>query len=159
MRSIVRKLAGFISKYYLIVVANLSLYSIAGSLYFSEIVGLEPCLYCWYQRIFMYPLLPIAIVGYLYKDKNAYRYILPLAIPGMLLAGFQYYLQMTQSTAAVFSCSANSTGPSCSSIDFQALGFITIPFLSLLAFVGIVAVCIVKIYWERRKAKTVVPAK
>ena len=28
----------------------------AGSLYFSEVAGLEPCTLCWYQRIAMYPL-------------------------------------------------------------------------------------------------------
>lgn len=36
-----------------------------GSLYFSEIMKFEPCVLCWYQRIFMYPFvlwLGIAVV-------------------------------------------------------------------------------------------------
>lgn len=28
-----------------------------GSLYFSEIMKFEPCVLCWYQRIFMYPFV------------------------------------------------------------------------------------------------------
>ncbi|MBI3559387.1 disulfide bond formation protein B, partial [Candidatus Gottesmanbacteria bacterium] len=31
----------------------------AGSLYFSEIARLTPCVLCWYQRILMYPLVLI----------------------------------------------------------------------------------------------------
>ena len=30
-----------------------------GSLYFSEVRGYEPCELCWYQRIFMYPIVII----------------------------------------------------------------------------------------------------
>lgn len=36
-----------------------------GSLYFSEIMKFEPCVLCWYQRIFMYPFvlwLGIAVI-------------------------------------------------------------------------------------------------
>ncbi len=40
-------------------------YRYTGSLYFSEIMKFEPCVLCWYQRIFMYPFvlwLGIAVV-------------------------------------------------------------------------------------------------
>ena len=33
------------------------LLSTLGSLYFSEIMKFEPCILCWYQRIFMYPFV------------------------------------------------------------------------------------------------------
>ena len=34
-----------------------------GSLYFSEIRHFVPCVLCWYQRILMYPLVPILAVA------------------------------------------------------------------------------------------------
>ena len=43
-----------------------------GSLYFSEIMKFEPCVLCWYQRIFMYPFvlwLGIAVVKRLSHRK------------------------------------------------------------------------------------------
>ena len=30
-----------------------------GALFMSEIMGLAPCVLCWYQRIFMFPLVII----------------------------------------------------------------------------------------------------
>ncbi len=44
----------------------LSLVSTMGSLFFSEIMQLPPCVLCWYQRIAMYPiaiLLPVAFMS------------------------------------------------------------------------------------------------
>ena len=57
-----------------------------GSLYISEIVVVPPCDLCWYQRIAMYPIVPIATVGILLKDKNLPLYILPLAVIGEYIA-------------------------------------------------------------------------
>ena len=34
----------------------LGFFALAGSLTYSEIYGLTPCLFCWWQRIFIYPL-------------------------------------------------------------------------------------------------------
>src|SRR3989339_500023 len=43
----------------------------AGSLYYSEIAGYNPCKLCWYQRIFMYPLVPIFGLALFNKDRRA----------------------------------------------------------------------------------------
>ncbi len=34
-----------------------ALVAMAGSLFFSEVMELPPCVLCWYQRIAMYPLV------------------------------------------------------------------------------------------------------
>ncbi len=65
----------------------------AGSLYFSEIAHLPPCVLCWYQRILMYPLVLIIAVGILRKDKSLPFYVLPLSILGGGIAFYQYLLQ------------------------------------------------------------------
>lgn len=126
----------------------ISFASVAGSLYFSEILNLDPCLYCWYQRIFMYPvaiLSTVSIVGKIYLRKI---FILFLTIPGMLLAFYQYILQMTMGDSDVSVCGGSV---SCTFIDFRTLGFITIPFLSFVAFFLINFILIASYYIERRK--------
>ena len=41
-----------------------------GSLYFSEVANFNPCRFCWFQRIAMYPLTVILLVGGLRKDPE-----------------------------------------------------------------------------------------
>ncbi len=103
-----------------------------GSLYFSEIKQLPPCQLCWYQRILMYPMSVLFAVAILRRDRNVAYYALPLSVLGILISFYQYLLQMTPlKEATPISCS--NLGQ-CSAIDLIFFGFITIPFLSFLAF-------------------------
>ena len=113
-----------------------------GSLYYSEIRHLTPCLLCWYQRILLYPMVALFAVGILKKDKGLPSYILPLSIIGAGVALFHYLLQMGVIPDEVAPC---STGVSCASTYIEYFGFITIPLLSFLAFAGItIAMFLVK---------------
>src|SRR3990167_3051788 len=115
--------------------------AVLGSLYFSEIKGLSPWFLCWVQRIFMYPLIFILTVGIIRKDKNVTYYVLPLSVTGALVGLYQYLLQMTPlSKVEAATCSA--TAP-CSAIDIMFFGFVTIPFLSMTAFIVITALMLV----------------
>ena len=38
-----------------------------GSLYFSEIRHYEPCKMCWFQRIFMYPIVIMTTIAFIQK--------------------------------------------------------------------------------------------
>jgi len=102
-----------------------------GSLYFSELAGLAPCLFCWYQRIFMYPLVVILAVAMLTEDRRVSRYVLPLSAIGGLLAAYHYYLQKINPAAA--ECFVGDV--SCADITLEYFGYITIPMMSLTAFV------------------------
>ena len=51
--------------------------STLGSLFFSEIMEFAPCALCWYQRIFMFPLVILLLVGLFPFDKNVIKYALP----------------------------------------------------------------------------------
>lgn len=44
----------------LIFIFTTSLIAMLGSLYYSEVRGFEPCTFCWYQRILMYPIVLIS---------------------------------------------------------------------------------------------------
>src|SRR3989344_142120 len=85
----------FIKKYALYIAFIQAWVATLGSLYFSEIKHLEPCVLCWYQRILMFPIAIILAVAIIRKDKNVAYYVLPLSILGALVAFYQYLLQMT----------------------------------------------------------------
>ena len=44
-----------------------------GSLFFSEIMELAPCSLCWYQRIFLFPLVLLFTVGLYPADGKVTR--------------------------------------------------------------------------------------
>jgi disulfide bond formation protein DsbB len=43
-----------------------------GSLYYSEVADFPPCRLCWYQRIAMYPLVPILGIAAARRDREPY---------------------------------------------------------------------------------------
>lgn len=109
--------------------------SMLGSLFFSEIWHLPPCLLCWYQRIVMYPLVVIIGVGILTKDlKKLPYYVLPLSVIGIFVAFYHNLLYYSIIPEALAPCQA---GISCTTKFFEWFGFITIPLLSLLSFIFI----------------------
>jgi disulfide bond formation protein DsbB len=112
-----------------------SLAALAGSLYFSEVRHLPPCLLCWYQRILMYPLTILIPIGIIKKDKHLPLYVLALAIPGVLVALYHTLLQYGVLPHSLGPCVA---GVSCTTQQILWLGFITIPLLSCLAFLMII---------------------
>src|SRR3990167_6292936 len=49
-------LSRLIGKYALFLALFVSTAAVLGSLFYSNVMGFEPCLLCWWQRIFLYPL-------------------------------------------------------------------------------------------------------
>ena len=109
-----------------------------GSLFFSEVMGLPPCVLCWYQRICMYPIAVIATVGLAAGDRHVARYLWPLAGTGLVIAIYHNLLYYHLVPDSITPC---TTGVSCTERQIEWLGFITIPLLSLTAFV-IIAGCL-----------------
>lgn len=111
-----------------------------GSLFFSEVMELPPCSLCWYQRIFMFPLPIIVLMGLFPFDVNVVRYALPLALGGGAVALYHSLLQLGIIPASAAPC---SQGVSCSTASLDLFGFLSIPMLSLLAFATVVALLVV----------------
>ena len=114
-----------------------SLTATLGSLYLSEILGLIPCMLCWLQRIFMYPLAVILGIAAYRGDDGIAPYSLSLAGIGGSISIYHYLLQKLPALQQAALCSGDVP---CSDPHFNWLGFITIPFLALVAF-AIVAAC------------------
>jgi len=107
-----------------------------GSLFFSEVMDLPPCLLCWYQRIFLYPLVVVLMVGLFPLDRGVVRYGLPLAGGGWLIALYHSLLHLGVLPESAAPC---SQGVSCTEKYLNLFGFVSIPVLSWLAFSAILA--------------------
>lgn len=105
-----------------------------GSLFFSEIMELPPCSMCWYQRVFMFPLAIVLLIGVLTSDRNCLRYALPLAALGWLVALYHVLLHLGVISESAAPC---QQGVSCSDVQLELLGFASIPMLSLAAFTAV----------------------
>ena len=102
-----------------------------GSLFFSEVLGWPPCELCWFQRILMYPLAVILAVAILRRDEGVHLYVLPFSVVGIGVSLYHHLLIKTN----WFPPPSCASGVPCN-VDFlNWFGFVTIPFLALIAFV------------------------
>lgn len=106
-----------------------------GSLYYSEIAGYNPCKFCWFQRIFMYPQVLLLGIAWWRKDGWMSLYSVVLSGIGALVAFYHYLLQL--GVAPEVPCSAVGISEACSQQFVMELGYITIPLMSLTAFLVI----------------------
>ncbi|MFF2753310.1 disulfide oxidoreductase [Psychrobacillus sp. NPDC058041] len=105
--------------------------AMAGSLFFSERMGFIPCTLCWYQRILMYPLVFFLGIAFYRNDRDIYKYVLPISVLGMAVSSYHYALQKIPSMQEFSAC---TSGVPCSGQYINWFGFVTIPFLALIAF-------------------------
>ncbi len=110
--------------------------STLGALFFGEVMQLPPCVLCWYQRIFMFPLALILPIGMFPFDRKVVRYALPMAVLGWLFAAFHVLLVAGVIPEGMKPC---TQGVPCSVKVIEWFGFVTIPLLSLFAFSTIMA--------------------
>jgi len=132
---------GYLRQFSLYAAWLVSVVATLGSLYFSEIRGFIPCELCWYQRILMYPLTLILGIATFQNDRSVKKYALPLAVIGWPISLFHYLEQKVPGFAGIKPC---ASGVPCSAEYINWLGFITIPFLALVAFTLIIFMLIIK---------------
>ena len=110
-----------------------------GSLYLSEVAHFVPCKLCWYQRIAMYPLVPILGIAASKRDPDVWRYAVPVAAIGAAISVYHYQLERFPTQASV-SCSAEAP---CTVVWIWKFHFVSIPFMALSGFALIVALLLV----------------
>lgn len=112
----------------------LALAATLGSLY-AQYVGFAPCVLCWWQRIFLYPLLVLIPIGLWKKDRSLPFYLGALALIGAGIALYHtllYYGILPEAAAPCdFGVPCTAELPS-----FLGLNFIT---ASLGTFLAILA--------------------
>jgi len=129
--------------------------SMLGSLFYSNIAGLAPCVLCWYQRIAMYPQVLLFAVAFWKKDRTIIDYTLGLSGIGAVIAVYHYYVQLGGSPLTP--CSTVGYSVSCSDKFIMNYGYITIPMMALTGFLMImVNMFLYKQYLRRQVTKVVV---
>ncbi len=120
-----------------------------GSLYFSEIAQYNPCKLCWFQRIFMYPLVILFGLALYRKEKTILPYALTLSIIGAGIAAYHYFLQVQKILFPNFDiaapCGLVGYAPSCTNYFVLQFGYITIPMMAFSAFALIITATIIAI--------------
>ena len=100
-------------------------------LFIGEVLGQAPCLLCWFQRAFMFPLAIVLGLGLWWQDPRVGRYGVALAVGGAAVAAWHLGLYAGIIPERVQPCTA--TGPSCTD-DNQLVFGIPIPLMALVAF-------------------------
>ena len=115
----------------------IALVATLGSLYFSEVADFVPCRLCWFQRIAMYPLVAVLLVGALRSAsdlRTAFWYAIPFPLVGAAIAGYHIYIERNPEAE---SAGCKVGGGTCSTRWIEELGYVTIPTLAITAFAAI----------------------
>lgn len=113
----------------------LALISTLSVLFIGGIMGQEPCVLCWYQRAFMFPLAVVLGVACYLSDPGIWRYGLPLAIFGWGFAAYHTLLVVGVIPTPLQPC---GEGISCTSDDMMIFSVVPIPLLAVGAFSAII---------------------
>jgi disulfide bond formation protein DsbB len=110
--------------------------SMVGSLWFSYGADFVPCTLCWYQRICMYPLVPLLAAGLILRDPRVRVYAGILAAIGLCLSAYHIVLERFPSLESDVCDRANP----CTIIWVRRFGYLTIPTMAASAF-ALIIVC------------------
>jgi disulfide bond formation protein DsbB len=108
----------------------------AGSLWLSYGAHFVPCTLCWYQRVAMYPLVPLLGVGLLLRDRYLRFYAGLFATIGLALSAYHVVLERFPSLESGVCERANP----CTIIWVRRFGYLTIPTMAASAF-ALIIVC------------------
>jgi disulfide bond formation protein DsbB len=111
-----------------------------GSLYYSEHAGFIPCELCWYQRILMYPLVIVLGVAILRRDRAVWITTFVFVGIGAPLSLYHWLVERVPAFEQSSSCSPITP---CSTPWFEKLGFVTLAWMAMSAFllIGVLMVC------------------
>lgn len=102
------------------------------------------CAYCWWQRIFMFPIDIVIATALYYKTKYSEVTVVILAAFGTFFAAYHYYYHyqvIVLDNPLSMPCSSIGIVPSCTESPVLVFGFITIPLMALVVFVTILWLC------------------
>lgn len=108
----------------------LTLAAIAAALFYSDVLGFEPCPLCWWQRVFLFPqAILFALALWKGEGSRIAYYSIALSIAGFGIALYQHALQMFPGSLP---CPA--TGVSCAQRLLFEYGYVTFPLVAASVF-------------------------
>jgi hypothetical protein len=130
---------GFLERFAIPLVFSLALFGSLGTLYYSEILLLEPCVLCWWQRIMLYP--QVVIFGLvLFRRETLPR--LSLIVFSALGAGIALYHHLLQMFPNALPCP--SVGVSCAQRFVFEYGHVTFPWMAFMLFLALCLLVVMK---------------
>ncbi len=143
-----KELVNWVGKRAILLGFLISLASLCGSLFYSELVGYVPCVLCWWQRVFLYPQTILFGVALWQKRKDVFSYSLPLVLLSTIVSLYHEYVYM--GGHSILPCTA--LGGACSKIYVLEFGYITIPMMSLTAALFLLLLAWIHKIYENRHA-------
>ena len=133
-------------KYGLLAVFLLSASAVVGTFLMQYVANLQPCLFCWYQRVFMYPIPIISLLAIVKDQKisDVADYILILSVFGFAVALYQHFLQILPQ-GALIPCDASDECAIRSVFEFH---FVTLPWMAVTLFAALFFIALI----ARRRA-------
>ena len=119
-----------VRRYSLFLAWLIALLATLGSLFVSVILNIKPCIFCWYQRIFMFPLVIILGLAAYKNDNKIVPYIIAFPLIGALIA-------IGQTIISYLDLSTYVCGLDCVQGNIKLFGFLELSIASFLAFVAI----------------------
>jgi disulfide bond formation protein DsbB len=114
--------------------AAIAVVATAGSLFYSEVAGFAPCAPCGAQRAAMYPAAALLIVAAVRGARWARRSAGALAVVGLPISAYHYALERFPDLLPQGVC---LTSVPCTVRWVDVFGFISIPFMAGIGFLGI----------------------
>ncbi len=130
-------IAAFLEKWGLWIGLIVTTAGVLLTLYYSEILGLTPCGWCWVQRVFLYPLPVLFGLALWKRDRTVADYAIALSIFGGAAALYQHYLQMGGTSLLPCPATADKAVDCAVRFVFE-FGYVTFPFMAFSLFVFII---------------------
>lgn len=115
----------------------LALAAILASLTYQLVYRTPVCELCWWQRIFLYPIPIIALVGFWKRTIETHITAAILASHGLFYALYHYYYHFqgfVLGNKLSLPCSYGGLMPACTDSPVLVFGFVTIPFMGIMVF-------------------------
>ncbi len=104
--------------------------SMAGSLYYSEVAGFDPCRNCWYQRFMMYPAAILLGLTMVTKRMILAKIAFVMSVVGICISTYHRLEQQFPENVGG-ACALDNP---CSSRYVNEFGFVTIPTMAWVGF-------------------------
>ena len=107
------------------------------TVYYSDVLGIVPCGWCWVQRVFLWPQVLLFLIALIKKDWRVADYSIAFSIVGGVAALYQHYLQMGGNS--VLPCPASGAGD-CGQRFLFEFGYITFPLMAFSIFAFLIVI-------------------
>jgi disulfide bond formation protein DsbB len=126
----------------------ISLFAVLSSLFFSKIMHWVPCVYCWWDRVWIFPQAVIFGAALFKKQKNILLSAFILSLFGLINSvGHLYLYYYGESNAP-----CDASGVSCvQRLVNEFGGYISIPTMAFSGFFALLTLCAV-VYFYKKEA-------